>query len=212
MSGNQMFVKNTNTPPEESELWSIGEGWKISAKGKTYTNLDKIYKVPDKHPNAAELNAFPKSLVDQLTGRIKDVVDYIGYYFVASTSTDGTELVYAFEKTDLDGAKKQVKYAFNPNRGSTVTEEKTQSPAPRQTAEVESAPSVIKQTITVPFDRRPIAWNDFPAIEQAEEEGLIPLPVVHTGAENWGKIGKDGHEMFWWGRLRIVEIESHQEQ
>lgn len=213
MSGNQQWVKNTNVPPESSLLWSIGEDWKISEKGKTYTKLAKIYKVRETHPDAASINALYNTLVDQLRGVVKEPVEQIGYYFVASTSADGTELVYVFEKTNLEGAKTQVKWAYNPNRqvsGEKPPDRTLAVGARTQELAKIPPPSLARQTITVPFAHRPIAWNDYPAIDEALDEGLIPLPVIHTGTDNWGFIGEvTGQRTFWWGRLKTVEIDSH---
>ena len=76
------FVKNTNAPDSSSELWTVAEGWKISAKsGKIYTNLDKVFK-NEVNPESED-NDFYNALIDQLDGKVTEPIDYIGYYFVA---------------------------------------------------------------------------------------------------------------------------------
>src|SRR4249920_282668 len=45
--------------------------------------------------------------------------------------------------------------------------------------------SVTKQHLEVPFDLRPIKWNDVEAIQDALNDGLYPLPVKHVGVENF---------------------------
>jgi len=65
----KQFVKNTQKPSDDSELWAVADGWKISQQtGLTYTSLDDIFKTQNDHQ-------FHDALVKQLNGKIKQSLD-----------------------------------------------------------------------------------------------------------------------------------------
>lgn len=229
-SNKQQFVKNTNAPPAESELWSVAGGWKISGSGKTYTDLEEVYR--NKVNPKSEDNDFYNTLVEQLVGVVKEPIDYIGYYFVASVAQDlKKELVYAYKKNELELANKQVKYSFNPdsvrNKDGPVPEgmidqqqqqkqqqqlgqtqfkpQSTSGPATSSTIQT-TKPTVVQRTLEVVTDVTPIEWNDAPAIEDAQNRGLYILPVDKVGAINFNFEGKDGVRTFLYGRIINVKI------
>lgn len=221
MSSNQQFVKNTNVPAPESELWSIADGWKISkSTGVAYTKLDNVYSTPNDHELVDALNS-------QLSGKVKESIDFIGHYLVAAYSQDNTPLLYAYGKDQKDQAEKKASYnngvvptgtsktqggnnqttkttfSSNSRPSNTSTQSTINVPTPSP------KPTFTKQTTElVPFDVRPIAWNDIGAIEQALNDGLYILPVKYVGVENWGFIDEEiGQRTFWYGKLKTVEIE-----
>lgn len=224
MSNSQQFVKNTNVPAPESELWSIADGWKISnSTGIPYTKLDNVYATPNDHE-------LVDALKSQLSGNVKESIDFIGHYLVAAYSKDGTALLYAYGKHQKDEAEKKASYnngvvptgnstgGGNNNNNQTTkttfstatrpTNTSTQSTISVSASPQNPKPTFTKQTTEVPFDVRPITWNDIEAIEQALSEGLYILPVKYVGVENWGFIGEEsGQRTFWYGKLKTVEIE-----
>ncbi len=218
---NQQFVKNTNAPSPDSELWTIADGWKISAKsGKIYTNLDKVYTVDENTEDAVTANALFTALTEQLSGKVKEPIDYVGHYIVAGKSQDGTELVYAFYKNDLAGAEKQVKYSASsggvvsvpkgpqnrPQQAQsgaqkTIDASKNTIRSPQTTAPL----STVQRTIEVVKDVIPIPWDNAMEIAKAEERGLYVLPVDKVGKENFFFENKDGDRCFLYGRIINVK-------
>jgi hypothetical protein len=210
------YVKNTNTPPEESELWAVGEGWKISAKGKTYTNLSKI-KRDERHPDN-EINDLYNVLIDQLDGRVTEPVDYADHYFVAGTSVDGAELVYAFEKNDLDGANRQVKYSKQSGTVPTTKPQQQQqtfkpqvsntsaTPASNTVTTPQQKPQVVQKTIDIVTDVTPIKVGDISAIGEAEQRGLYVLPIIHVGNNRFCFENKEGDYILLYGRIISVKV------
>src|SRR6188768_1508662 len=97
MSSNQTFVKNTNTPPKNSPLWTVGEGWKTSKNGNDYTKLAQI--------TDTDLGV---ELCKQIEATRKEPIEYIKHYFVPNQAQDGNFLVYAFQ--DLKSAESKAKY------------------------------------------------------------------------------------------------------
>lgn len=212
----QKFVKNTNVPPEDSELWSVAEGWKISGADKLpYTKLEQVYHTPNDHK-------FLDALNQQLDGEVKQSLDVgLSDVFVAYLSQDGTELVKAWPRNRSSEADKKASY----NKGrppKTGQGTATQSPqqkiteAPKQQIPTEIPPtkgiipsSKSNQVIEVPYDIEPIPWNDAPSIERAESEGKFILPVKFTGVENWGFIStEDGTRTFYYGKIKLVRIQE----
>ena len=217
---NQQFAKNTNAPAPESELWTIADGWKISAKsGKIYTNLDKVYTVDENSEGAETSNALYNALLDQLSGRVKEPIDYVGHYIVAGKSQDGTELVYAFYKNQLQDAEKQVKYSASSGFSGTVPKAQ---PKPQQQRLGATMPTInrpveqmknttpplstVQRTIEVVKDVIPIPWDNAMEIAKAEERGLYVLPVAHVGKENFFFENKDGDRCFLYGRIINVKV------
>src|SRR5687768_7570482 len=191
MSNNQQqFVKNTNKPPENSELWSVADEWKISQQtGLTYTPLDNVYKTQNDHQ-------FHDALVQQLNGEIKQSIDIgIGYLFVASYSQNGKALVYAYDPSRKEDADKRASYNKSqqqesqqkletvPNAQSAITTPKISlTGTPIHTTHVSQLQStVFTKKIEVVQDVIPIEWNDAPAIENAMKRGLYVLPVERVG-------------------------------
>jgi len=223
MSSKQQFVKNTNAPPEESELWSVAGGWKISGSGKTYTDLEEVYR-NEVNPESED-NDFYNTLIEQLTGKVTEPIDYIGYYFVASVAQDlKKELVYAYKKNELELANKQVKYSFNAdsarNKGGSsvpkgpVAQGQTQfkthppssAPAVSATVQATSKPTVVQRTIEVVKDVRPIAWDNAMEIERAEKDGLYILPIIHVGNNRFCFENSNGELTLLYGRIINVKI------
>lgn len=210
------FVKNTNSPPQDSELWSVADGWKTSTQtGLDYTNLDQVYESEEEHD-------FIDALKDQLSGKVKQSIDYAGHFMVASYSQNGKPLVYAYPKNRAQDADKKASY----NKGVVPTgtggpQQQQSRPQQQQvfkpqqsnttassTVQTTAKPSFTKQTLEVPFDMRMVAWNDKDAVEDAILHGLYPLPVKHVGVENFGFIGEvTGQRTFWYGRVKLVEID-----
>ena len=222
-SNKQQFVKNTNAPPAESELWSVAGGWKISGSGKTYTDLEETYR-NEVNPESED-NDFYNTLIDQLTGKVTEPIDYIGYYFVASVAQDlKKELVYAYKKNELELANKQVKYSFNADSarnkgGSSVPKgpvaqgqtqfkpQSTSGPAASSTVQTSSKPTVVQQTIQVITDQIALDIDDKEAIAAAKEKGLYVLPIKDVGAVNFNYIGEiSGKRTFLYGRIINVKI------
>ena len=204
----QQFVKNTNTPSADSELYSVADGWKISAGGNIYTNLDEVFRTNNDH-------AFYDALVKQLNGEIKESLD-IGlkdHLFVASYSQNEKALVYAFLKKDKDKADKKASYNGSVQKAATPTQEPqqkiTQAPSQLsgQTTSIPIPFTKSSQLIEVPYAIEPIAWNDAMAIESAEAEGKFVLPVKFTGVENWG-FNIDNTKTFYYGKIKLVRIQE----
>ena len=225
MSSKQQFVKNTNAPPEESELWSVAGGWKISGSGKTYTDLEEVYR-NEVNPESED-NDFYNTLIQQLVGVVKEPIDYIGYYFVASVAQDlKKELVYAYTKDNLELANKQVRYSFNidsvRNKDGPVAEgmveqqqgqtqfkpQSTSGPAASSTVQY-SKPQTVPETIKTITDVTIIRVGDISAIGEAEQAGLYCLPIIHTGNNRLCFQSKDenDHNFYMlYGRIINVKI------
>jgi hypothetical protein len=216
------FVKNTNSPDSSSELWTVAEGWKISAKsGKIYTNLDKVFK-NEVNPESED-NDFYNALIDQLDGKVTEPIDFCGYYFVAGASQDGTELVYAFEKSNLDGANKQVKYSHQQGGSNSGSVPKTQPSKPQQQQQTFKSqpqasntsasstvntqkPQVVQKTIDVVTDVTPIKVGDISAIGEAEQRGLYVLPIIHVGNNRFCFENSEGDYILLYGRIISVKV------
>lgn len=232
MSAKQQFVKNTNAPPAESELWTIADGWKISGSGKTYTDLEEVYR--NKVDPKSTDNDFYNTLVEQLVGVVKEPIDYIGYYFVASVAQDlKKELVYAYKKNELELANKQAKYSFNPdsvrNKDGPVTEgsvgqkqqqqqlgqtqfkpQSSSGPTASNTIQTSVAkPTVVQETIKTITDVTIVRVGDISAIGEAEQAGLYCLPIIHTGNNRLCFQSKDenDHNFYMlYGRIINVKV------
>jgi hypothetical protein len=224
-SNKQQFVKNTNAPPAESELWSVAGGWKISGSGKTYTDLEEVYR-NEVNPESED-NDFYNTLIEQLLGKVTEPIDYIGYYFVASVAQDlKKELVYAYKKNELELANKQVKYSFNAESvrnkgGSSVPKgpvaqgqtqfkpQSTSGPAASSTVQTTtSKPTVVQETLKVPTDVTIIKVGDVNKIGEAEQNGLYVLPVLHVG-NNRFCFERDGEFYLLYGRIISVKISDN---
>lgn len=218
MSSKQQFVKNTNTPPTNSPLWTVGEGWKRSAKGNDYTKLAQITDV--------DLGV---ALCKQIEATRKEPIEYVKHFFVPNQAQDGNFLVYAFE--DLKSAENKAKYEkagtvpkeldFRPEqieeeittRGEDQNQT-TQQLAPQQSNTVafgaiethREKPKTVERTIEVVDEVIPIAWNDAMAIEKAKERGLYILPVDKVGAINFNFVGADDTRTFLFGKIINVKV------
>src|SRR5688500_104013 len=139
MSNNQQqFVKNTNKPPENSELWSVADEWKISQQtGLTYTPLDNVYKTQNDHQ-------FHDALVQQLNGEIKQSIDIgIGYLFVASYSQNGKALVYAYDPSRKEDADKRASYNKPQQQQQQESQQKLETVPAAPTSSSTSKPTTI---------------------------------------------------------------------
>ena len=215
------FQKSPPTPAD-SELWKIGKKWRTSAKGIDYTELDNIMSTDPEIEIESLLEAFD----EQLAGKVSESIQYVGHYLVASHTQDGKTFVYGYPLNKKDEAEKKASYntgrvttvqqqrprqqpqnvaqqIFNPQQSNTAASSTLQIPLQQN-----NKPTFTKSTIEVPFNMRPIAWDDSDTIKDAEQQGLYPLPVKHVGVENFGFIGEEsGKRMFWWGKIKLVEME-----
>jgi hypothetical protein len=210
---NQQFVKSPPTPAD-SELWKIGTKWRRSqTKNVDYTELDNIMT---KHSDI-DIPSLIEALNKQLAGNLKQSIDYVDHRIVASYTPDGKAFVYGFTPDREAEAEKKASYnsgvvpegANQQQRTLQQTDFKSQvaNTAAPSTLQVKPV-SVTKQHLEVPFDLRPIKWNDIEGIQDAINDGLYPLPVKHTGVENWGFIGEmSGERTFWYGRIKLIEVD-----
>jgi hypothetical protein len=206
---NQQFVKSPPTPAD-SELWKIGTKWRRSqTKNVDYTELDNIMT---KHKDI-DIPSLIEALNKQLAGNLKQSINYVNHRIVASYTPDGKAFVYGFTPDREEEAEKKA--SWNSGPAQSVPKAQQTFDSPPQTSNT-SAPStlqvkpvsVTKQHLEVPFDLRPIKWNDIEGIQDAINDGLYPLPVKHTGVENWGFIGEmSGERTFWYGRIKLIEVD-----
>lgn len=212
---NQTFVKNTNTPPNNSPLWTVGEGWKRSAKGNDYTKLAQI--------TDTDLGV---ELCKQIEATRKEPIEYIKHYFVPNQAQDGNFLVYAFQ--DLKSAENKAKYEkagtvpaeldFRSELEEVTTRGEDQNQTIQQlpvqqsntatssTVETYSKPKTTGRTIDVVSDVTPIRWDDIAAIGEAEQRGLYVLPIIHVGNNRFCFENKDGELILLYGRIISVKV------
>ena len=212
MSTNQQFQKSPATPAD-SELWKIGKKWRTSAKGIDYTELDNIMSTDPE----IEIESLLEALNEQLAGKVQESIQYVGHYLVASHTPDGKAFVYGFPPNRKDEAEKKASYNKGYNTGSVPAPRQQQTFRPQQsntstssTVQVplqQSKPSFTTPTLEVPYNIRPIEWDNAMEIEQAEKEGLYILPVKHVGVENWGFVNENGRRTFYYGRIKTVTID-----
>jgi hypothetical protein len=154
-----------------------------------------------------------EALNKQLAGKLKQSINYVNHRIVASYTPDGKVFVYGFTPDREEEAEKKASYNNGPPSSVPKTQQTFDSPP--QTSNT-SAPSTVqvkpvsvtKQHLEIPFDLRPIKWNDIEGIQDAINDGLYPLPVKHTGVENWGFIGEmSGERTFWYGRIKLIEVD-----
>ena len=214
----QQFVKNTNVPSEDSVLWQLGDGWKISQQtGIAYTALKNI----DHDDLATQLREQKKK---------KELVQVGDYYFICKPFQDGTRAAYAYPLTEKAKADKDLGYAvkallaLDATNVNTTTAPKQQElstvpekpgavmhtmPTPTQIAQsIPQSSNKLSQVIEVPYDIQPIEWDDAMAIDSAVRDGLFLLPVKYTGVENWGFKGDNGKRTFYYGRIKLVRIQE----
>lgn len=215
-SNQQQFSKNTNVPPQDSILWQLGDGWKISQQtGIAYTALKNI-----------DHDDLRSGLKNQTTS--KELIQIGDYYFVCKPFQDGTLAAYAYPLTEKAKAEKDLGYAVKgrlaldagnantaPKQQSLTTNGTVPNVAPNTGIAPKSPPLLgvntngkLSQVIEVPYDLQPIEWNDAMSIASAMEQGLIPLPVKYVGVENWGFTGENGIRTFWYGRIKLVRIQE----
>jgi hypothetical protein len=213
---NQQFVKSPPTPAD-SELWKIGIKWRRSqTKNVDYTELDNIMT---KHSDI-DIPSLINELNNQLAGKLKQSINYVNHRIVASYTPDGKAFVYGFTPDREEEAEKKAswnsgvvpegaKQQQQQQRTLQQTDLKSQVANTAAPSTIQVKPvSVTKQHLEVPFDLRPIKWNDVEAIQDALNDGLYPLPVKHTGVENWGFIGEmSGERTFWYGRIKLIEVD-----
>ena len=207
---NQTFVKNTNTPPKNSPLWTVGEGWKTSKNGNDYTKLAQI--------TDTDLGV---ELCKQIEATRKEPIEYIKHYFVPNQAQDGNFLVYAFQ--DLKSAESKAKYEkagtvpaeldFRSELEEVTTRGEDQNQTiqqsnttPSSTVETYSKPKTTGRTIDVVSDVTPIRWDDIAAIGEAEQRGLYVLPIIHVGNNRFCFENKDGELILLYGRIISVKV------
>jgi hypothetical protein len=214
------FVKNTNTPPRESSLWSVGEGWKRSEKGNDYTSLSQITNT--------QLGA---ELCNQFEASKKEPIAYVNHFFVPSYSQNGKFLIYAFP--DQVSAEKKAKWEkpvtvpadldFR-ERGSGQGQEQEQ---PLKIAEqafgtqqsntaaastvISKPPQVIhsQKTVQVVTDVTPVKCGDISTIGELEQRGLYVLPIIHVGNNRFCFEDKEGNYILLYGRIINVKIDDN---
>ena len=207
---NQTFVKNTNTPPKNSPLWTVGEGWKTSKNGNDYTKLAQI--------TDTDLGV---ELCKQIEATRKEPIEYIKHYFVPNQAQDGNFLVYAFQ--DLKSAESKAKYEkagtvpaeldFRSELEEVTTRGEDQNQTiqqsnttPSSTVETYSKPKTTGRTIDVVSDVTPIRWDDIAAIGEAEQRGLYVLPIIHVGNNRFCFENKNGELILLYGRIISVKV------
>lgn len=212
----QQFIKNTNKPPAESELWSIADEWKISGTtGLPYTAAENVFRTANDHE-------FYDAILQQLKGEIKESLDIgLGYYFVASYSQNGKALLYAYQ--DKEAADKKASY----NKGVVPTgggdnQQQQQKITAQTTTTIPKVSShsnntlvttvnKASQVIEVPYDVTMVEWDNAMEIEQVEATGRFILPVKFTGVENWGFVNPEtGKRTFYYGRIKLVRIQEEE--
>lgn len=213
---NQTFVKNTNTPPKSSPLWTVGEGWKTSKNGNDYTKLAQITDV--------DLGV---ALCKQIEATRKEPIEYVKHYFVPNQAQDGNFLVYAFQ--DLKSAEGKAKYekagtvpaeldfrvegqieevttrGEDQNQVSKQLPIQTSNTAASSTIET-TKPKTTGRTIEVVTDVTPIKVGDISAIGEAEQRGLYVLPIIHVGNNRFCFENKDGDYILLYGRIINVKV------
>ena len=214
------FQKSPPTPAD-SELWKIGSKWRRSQKtGLDYTELDNIQSTHEE----IDIQSLMEALDDQLSGKAKESIQYVGHFLVASQTQDGKVFVYGYPPNQKEQAEKKASYNGKGGSGSSVRQGQQQqqqsfsnnnrspnlqSYASSGTAANTNKPSFAKQTLEVPYSMVPIAWDDEEKITKAEEKGLYPLPVKHVGVENWGYISEEtGKRTFWYGKIKTIPLEE----
>ena len=207
----QQYVKNTNVPPEGSELWSIAADWKISGSdGLAYTKLSNVFQTPNDHALIDTLN-------QQLNGDIKQSLDIgLQEVLVAYYSQDGTALVKAWPKNRTAEADKKASYNKKKDvtqqqqttitAKPTITTTNTTTTAPKQQQQ-QPTQNKLSQVIEVPYDIIMVEYDD-DSVSHVEATGRFVLPVKFTGVENWGFVGENGKRTFWYGRIKLVRIEE----
>ena len=218
------FVKSPPTPAD-SKLWRIGKKWRRSQKtGVDYTDFDQIGTT---HADV-DIEGLIGLLRQQYAGTLKQSINCEGHRLVGSYSQDGKPFVYGYPANREAEAEKKASYNNGPplpeevgglsvptTTATAVSGQQTFKPQASNTATSSTAtistsnkPTITRQSLEVPFDLRPIKWNDVEAIQDALNDGLYPLPVKHTGVENWGYIGEmSGERTFWYGRIKLIEVD-----
>src|SRR4249920_3251749 len=100
------FVKSPPTPAD-SKLWMIGKKWRRSQRtGLDYTDLDEISTTHQDIDIASLIDALHK----QLSGNLKQSIDYVDHRIVASYSENGKALVYGYPPEREADAEKKASY------------------------------------------------------------------------------------------------------
>jgi hypothetical protein len=215
MSSSQKFVKNTNTPPRDSPLWNVGEGWKRSEKGNDYTSLGEISDV--------QLGI---ALCKQFRASKKEPIKYVEHFFVPSYSQNGKFLIYAFP--DQNSAEKKAKWekpievpaeldfevetevttrGEDQNQKQQLPVQQSNTAATSNTIQTHyEKPQTVPETIRTVTDVTPIRVGDISAIGEAEQQGLYVLPIINVGNNRFCFENKDGDLILLYGRIINVKV------
>lgn len=169
MSTNQQqYVKNTNVPDKDSEIWQFGNNWRISgSSGEVYCPLkyDPVKELSDVElfSNTTKMiNKEPIAKWDYFEGQTQNNK----FFFVVSPTKDGSVLLYAY--TDEGIAKKKVETVLKFNadfvpKVQIMKEQKQQqqlqTPTTETTGIKTNTPTqkVVENTPTAPVQSYPLA-------------------------------------------------------
>lgn len=217
----QQYVKNTDVPNEDSFLWQLGDGWKVSQKtGDVYSPIDTI--------TDEQLGTTLTDISE--TGKI-DIIEYNSYFFVPNKFTDQktskvTWSVFAFEnkiKADkkLEDIKKFASYQ-PPKTTATAVPKPTPVVAATTGQKTLSAPSTLttgipntlSDTITTYTDPVEVDGNNQEYIATLQTDGYSFLPKSLVNETSWtetlynqetgNEIGK--RRLYLMGRIINVKI------
>ena len=199
----QQYVKNTNVPDKDSEIWTFGNNWRISGtSGEVYCPLkyDPVKEITDVElfSNATKMvNKEPIANWDYFEGQTTNNK----FFFVVSPTKDGSILLYAY--TDELIAKKKVETVkkfnadFVPKGQSqptpqqqlqTTTTEGIKTNAPTQKV-VENEPKSAPGHLWVSTERFIDTYTDPRFVEQGSQEAAdleaqgysyLPTSLVET--------------------------------
>lgn len=150
------YVKNTDVPNEDSFLWQLGDGWKVSQKtGDVYSPIDTI--------TDEQLGTTLTSISE--TGKI-DIIEYNSYFFVPNKFVSkfidkktGKEVekvtwsVFAFEnrvKADKKLADVKKFTGYQPSNTTTATVPNPPSTTPAAGQRTFTAPSTATTSTASP--------------------------------------------------------------
>lgn len=228
----QQYTVNTDKPHQDSFLWSLGQGWKVSQKtGDAYAPIDTI-----------EDEVLGTTLTDiSETGKI-DVIDYQSYFFVpnkfVSKAKDGSERVswsvFAFEnrvKADKKLAEIKKFANFKPKQQTTTTTVPKPIPTGQQTISTTTPTrpqllvhadtgkaEILNDTVTTFTNPTPVDYDNKELIATLQQDGYSFLPrtlveknfweqeVIDTDAETGNNIVVGTKLIFLMGRIINVKI------
>lgn len=198
MAYQQRFVKNTSTPPTDSPLWLVGDGWKRSTK--TNTDYCPIGNIIDDQLLVACRQESRKTVQER---------DYIQYNIEAENE-DGTidEFPYFFYVTDFNGNGKFSAFAYEKeqdaqNKKAEALKYANYSNSQQQQQNNNGQQKISSAQPRTPIQRTATVNGTNKTVDQVKDSVLLrqnevltftdPQIVTHDNTEQMATLMQDGY-------------------